>query len=421
MTNHAERAEPWLAAVAQMDNKLLSELLAKRIWGQTDPAKAVQWLSCFRWVTSKDVAPPSELVFPLALQDTDTHLACLYSSSKARKILKIEIKIRIEDCLGVTAAGLKALERCSGIKSFLLWTLNAPAVVKELAQTQWQCFKTLECIDLSVCYVDPDCISAISSQCPGLKELTISFNRAKVNISDATADETVKRLCVEMPGLEVLCLIGAFNLSLTGFAHLKSLTNLRSLETNACRHTDALLAVLATMPSVRKLNLSNSSGLTAAGFEHFKGGLVKLTHLALEECEDVTDENLACLSGMKHLQNLHIMSHGVSDQGLAHLQGLTSLQDLYISSNHITGAGLAHLSQVPLLKLSLSVAQMTDAWLDSLHCFSQLEELELWGHNITTKEGVERVLAACKKIEKVSCDGELISEKYCDSLEARGF
>ena len=31
MTNRAEREEPWLPAVAQMDNKLLSELLAKQL------------------------------------------------------------------------------------------------------------------------------------------------------------------------------------------------------------------------------------------------------------------------------------------------------------------------------------------------------------------------------------------------------
>ena len=357
-------------------------------------------------------------MFHLYLRNTDTHLACLYSSSKAHKILKIEIR----DCWGLTAAGLKALERCSGLKSFKLWVGYAPAVVKELAQTQWQCFKTLERIELQSCRVDPDCISAISSQCPGLKELTISLDKNNIKISDAPADETVKRLCEEMPGLEVLCLNWATDLSQTGLAHIKSLTNLCSLEIRWFHHTDALLAVLAKMPSLRKLSLTEGSGLTAAGSKHFKGGLAKLTELELGEC-DVTDENLACLCGMKHLQKLHL-DDGVTDQGLAHLQGLTSLQDLSIWSwCSITDAGLAHLSRMPLLKFSLIGAdvEITDAGLDSLHCFSELEELELWNLNLITEEGVERVLAACKKIKKVRCDGELFSEKYCDSLEARGF
>ena len=206
MTNRAERAEPWLAAVAQMDNKLLREVLAKDLW-TSRPAEIAQWLLCLKWMTSKDIALPSELKFPFMLQHPETHLACLYSSSKAHKILKIDMKY----CAGVTAAGLKALERCSGLKSFSLRAGKSPDIVKELAQMQWQCFKTLERIELKGGIVDPDCMSAISSQCPGLKELTISLGR--IDSSTAVADESMKRLCVEMPRLEVLDLSSASSLS----------------------------------------------------------------------------------------------------------------------------------------------------------------------------------------------------------------
>ena len=399
MTNRAEREEPWLAAVAQMDNKVLCEKLAMQLSyfpREKFAAEYAQWGSCFKWMSSKDIALPSELVFPRELQDTDTHLACVYSSSKAHKIRKIEIR----DCEGLTAAGLKALERCSGLKSFKLFTRNAPDVVTKLAQTQWQCFKTLECIDLRSCFIDPDSMSAISSQCPGLKELTISLRR--IDSSTAVADESMKRLCVEMPRLEVLDLSSDSSLSPSGLAHLKSLTNLRSLKMEYSQHTDTLLALLAKMPSLRKLSLLEGTMLSAAGFEHFKGGLAKLTELDIRYYHNITDDNLAALSGMTNLRRLEIYSLSVTDQGLAHLKGLTSLQDLTISSEHITDAGLAHLCRMPLLKLSISHAQITDAGLDSLHCFFELEVLNLWDLNFITDEGVERVMAACKKLEKVS-------------------
>ena len=416
LTNRAEREEPWLPALADMsDNSLLCKVLAN------DVGSVAKWQSCLKWTTSKNISLPSELEFQDLVQATDSLLACLDNSSKVHKILSV----KIVDCEGVTAAGLKALERCSGLKRFTLWKSDACEILKKLAQAHWQCFKTLERIDTNISRVDADCITAISSRCPGLKELSVSFYPGDDDDDDdddaAATDETVKRLSA-IQGLEVLELDSVEDLSVRGLSHLKNLTNLRSLEVSCCQHTDALLKVLGSAPllRLRKLVMTDVKGLSAAGFKHFKGpGLAKLTHLDIHD--DIVDENLACVSALVNLQSFRLMGGEITDQGLAHLKPLTAMQDLYIAAS-ISDAGLVHLSQMPLVKLGFFMSQITDAGLDKLQSFfPQLKELSLLCLGRITEDGVERILGSCKKIEKVYIDHcKQISETFRDSIKARG-
>lgn len=68
--------------------------------------------------------------------------------------------------------------------------------------------------------------------------------------------------------------------------------------------------------------------------------------------EDVTDETLQHLAGMKSLRELDIAGSKVSDAGLNHLAGLMTLERLILSRTQITDAGLKPLlDQLPKLRL----------------------------------------------------------------------
>ena len=433
MTNRAEREEPWLPAVSQMDNKVLSEVLSEDLWVSDKPVKVVQWLSCFKWVTSKDVALPLEFAFPRELPDVNIYLACLEKSSKLHKI----IRLGVEQCESVTVAGLGHMKRCTGLKSFTLWVEKAPYLLKELAKIEWPCFKTLECVDLNDCYVDGDCISALASQCPVLKELTITFSRrnfttSRLNLDALGDDETVLRLS-EMKALEILSVPYAHGISLEAHSFVKGLTKLHTLAINRSRYADVLLDHLATMPSIRELTLSHCGRLTAAAFEHFRGGLANLTGLELEEC-NIIGNNLAAISGMKSIQRLHIIQGEMNylqpdgelidiiDDALVHVRGLTTLYELYVSTEGVTDAGMVHLNRLPLTKLVVGHSQITDVGLDTLHSLSpKLRDLGLWHLDFITEAGVERLLSACKHIKKASVGGRQISYEHWKSLKDRFF
>ena len=374
-----------------MDNALVCELLTKR-W----PIRANaydQWRFCLSWVTSKNIALPSVLTFPSDVQNIDdAHLACFNSSSKLHCIVKIEIDYQNYE--GPTAAGLKAVERCSRLNSFILIGSHAPYIFEDLGRMQWQCLKTLECIDLRYCRVCPDCISVMSMQCPALKELSIClmymrFIDEAADIADA--EETMKRLST-IQGLEILFIDFAQIISATGLSYLKSSTNLSSIDINYTRHGDAFLKAVADMPSIRKISLYGIDSISATGFEPFRGG--KLTELDIIEC-NITDENVSSLAGM------------------------TNLRCLSLAGRNITDAGLVHLSQLPLIKLGLYTDLITDAGLDRLHSFPQLKEVEMDCLDLITEQGVGRFFEACNNIQKFYCSGELLSHEYIKSLEVR--
>lgn len=67
--------------------------------------------------------------------------------------------------------------------------------------------------------------------------------------------------------------------------------------------------------------------------------------------EDVTDETLKYLAGMKLLRELDIAGSKISDAGLKHLESLVTLDKLILSRTPITDAGLKPLlDKLPKLK-----------------------------------------------------------------------
>ena len=114
--------------------------------------------------------------------------------------------------------------------------------------------------------------------------------------------------------------------------------------------------------------------------------------LGLSMREDLAsvDADLADLSGLTQLTELHLNETLVGDAGLAHLSGLTQLTLLYIGGMQVTNAGLTHLrSLTQLTRLGLEGTNVTDAGLAHLGGLTQLKSLDLEG-SMVSPEGLRR-------------------------------
>ncbi|MEM7479229.1 MAG: hypothetical protein AAF483_29955, partial [Planctomycetota bacterium] len=78
-----------------------------------------------------------------------------------------------------------------------------------------------------------------------------------------------------------------------------------------------------------------------------------LTELLLQECENVSDEGFANVTGAKNISSLSILHTPISDIGLEALAGFTELKEVSIVNTKMTGSGLAFLkdSQVETMMI----------------------------------------------------------------------
>jgi RNA polymerase sigma factor (sigma-70 family) len=105
----------------------------------------------------------------------------------------------------------------------------------------------------------------------------------------------------------------------------------------------------------------------------------------------LTDEDLACLKGVRQLRYLSLYGSPVTDAGLAHLRGLATLRELDLALTRVTDAGLAHLKGLSQLQsLRLQATKVTDAGLVHLGAFPRLQSLVLSGTKVTD-EGLAKL------------------------------
>jgi Leucine-rich repeat (LRR) protein len=160
----------------------------------------------------------------------------------------------------------------------------------------------------------------------------------------------------------------------TGLAQLKGLSNLRSLTLEGTRITDSGMSVLRAFGKLRHV------GLTL-----IDGGLSE--HCLIE------------LRGMRSLQSLSLIDFRSGaksvDSSLLNITALPRLESLEISSLRVTDAGLVHLgaaAHLKRLKLHHSLAPMPvdDQGIQHLVHLKQLEYLDVRGTRVTS-DGVQRL------------------------------
>ena len=227
-----------------------------------------------------------------------------------------------------------------------------------------------------------------------------------------------------------------------GLAYVEGLTTLEALAIDFTKITDKGLARLKPLVNLRSLNLENAR-ISAAGLDHleafrkleqislpvwaissdlnkevaWKDGLARLSKLpnlralSVDVSASVTDKELAYLTVIPRLEELHIRISGITDEGmrllgrctrlrtlevsgktitddgLAHWEELRHLRELHLNRTRITGAGLVHLQRMTELEvLDLSDSAITDAELANLNGLPNLRKLNL-GHYLIFEDG----------------------------------
>jgi hypothetical protein len=237
--------------------------------------------------------------------------------------------------------------------------------------------------------------------------------------------------------LESIRLTGTRSVTDAGLAHMKGLTNLRSIQ-------------------------FDETGITGRGLRHI-WGLPRLEILFLEG-NDIADDGLAHLAGMTTIKHLNLRSPRITDAGLANLEELANIEGIQLRSPLITDTGLARLAKlkrlrsillmdarvrdlrpfgelpdlmsiglwavpiedvdlIPLGKLrnlkalNLVDAKITDAGLSHIEGLTNLEVLSLQGNRITDA-GLPRLyaLAKCKRLD---LSGTAVTPQGIAALQAK--
>ena len=173
--------------------------------------------------------------------------------------------------------------------------------------------------------------------------------------------------------------------------------------------TDEELAAVRAFPSIRRLDLIETSGISGGGLNHLEP-LQNLDELILVSSSAATDEGMVHVGRRSSLRILHLNANGITDTGLESLAALVNLEWLHLEHNDITDQGVRILSRMTKLRwLDLSCPRVSDACLQSLLPLSQLEQLSLCGTSVSD-DGIE-ALNRLPKLKFVNLHGSRVSKQ----------
>lgn len=166
-------------------------------------------------------------------------------------------------------------------------------------------------------------------------------------------------------------------------AHLSRLRRLKCLDLGQCEMvTDDTMACLSGSTTLEVLLLAHTH-VTDVGIQHL-ATLARMRTLVLDCCH-VTNGGLLTISqSMTRIQRLDMSDNSVTSSGVATLASLTCLTSLNLFSTGVSDAGIAHLTGLVRLKqLNIDSRLVTDPGLAFLAPLTALEELDLFGAKIT--------------------------------------
>jgi hypothetical protein len=167
-----------------------------------------------------------------------------------------------------------------------------------------------------------------------------------------------------------------------GLEVLRGLHQKEEIELNRTEITDAGLAHLAAW-KLKKIGAEGTK-ITAAGLRHLQKS--ELTWLDLANTP-IGDDALALAGQCPKLRTLKVAGTKISDEGLATLQGLKHLESLdLMGCANVTDKGIAALPRLPRLNaLWLSGTKITDAGLVELAKLSELGDVWLFNTAVTER------------------------------------
>ena len=141
------------------------------------------------------------------------------------------------------------------------------------------------------------------------------------------------------------------------------------------------LQMLRSLPGLKRLDVEYDT-LSRESLETIEK-LVALERLDLQET-GIGDDDLAHVSPLNNLRILLLSGRGISDDGLTNLSGLKHLKNLALRECSVSGSGLVHLKCPSLRTLDVKKSPISDASIDHICRLQSLEELNLFGTQVTS-------------------------------------
>ncbi len=250
---------------------------------------------------------------------------------------------------------------------------------------------------------NPSRVSQALALLPSLRSLTVGGAVQDISLASLLQQPTLKRLqslslsytavsdaglaaVTQLCSLKRLRLVGNHQINGNGLAHLAGLEDLQELSLMFCEGTtDVGFARAGVLGSLRELDISFTA-ISGSGLQ----GLIdwpQLESLNLTGCLGVGDADLLPISQMTQLKRLNLTSCvGLTDAGMAHLSGMTRLTSLALGGCiHLTDEGIASLGSLRNLRSLFlqSCRGLSDVGLRHLQRLSKLRTLSLSRTNVS--------------------------------------
>lgn len=243
------------------------------------------------------------------------------------------------------------------------------------------------------------------------------------------------RILSRLPSLTTLTL-DRVDVGDSGFAHVRNIKNLYTLNLNGTRITGRTLERLRSADTLQALML-DSTAVTDADLSHI-AGLPLLSYLQLAGTS-VGDAGLLHLVTLKNLQHLDLHGTRVTDRGMVHLKGHTKLAELFLGETAVTGEGLRSIAGHPLERLFLNGTQVDDAALEQVAKCLHLKSVKLARTRVTdagmhhlagirslegvvlTKtqvgdSGAAEIIRGCKALRTLQLSGTQVSDGLATAI-----
>ena len=176
--------------------------------------------------------------------------------------------------------------------------------------------------------------------------------------------------------------IEAWVLSMGGAVERNSASELHSIDLGRSWVTDADLRKLEGSASLASLKLAQTD--VSDTMLEIVASLPSLRELDLFFCEDITDAGASLLRRASRLERLNLRGTKISDSGVKFLTEIKTLEVLDIGITEISDASVGLLETLPnLTTLAIGGNKIGESGIASLRSLRQLEHLDLSGAQVT--------------------------------------
>jgi internalin A len=246
-------------------------------------------------------------------------------------------------------------------------------------------------------------IQKVAMEFPGLRELDLSGNAL-------LTDDCLESIS-EMRRIEVLHL-DRCGIAGTGLRFLRHIPTLSYLSLKYTKVSDAGVAELASIQSLRKINLCGTR-IRLSAFESWSDGAI--ARIELLGIGEASDGDMAGLKRLKNLKCLDLTLTRVTDNGLAWISN-ANLEELILTDTKVSDEGCKSIRRSPSLRvIRIDGTDVGDAGIRQLSELRALASLDISGEKITDK-GLTYI-SKCSELQSLSCINARVTDDGLKSLK----